>query len=332
MELRSFGAATRPRDRDRVFPCAALGAAVILFACNAFFVGAARARAPWSAALPALATSPAPTPLTNAELVPTVPARSFVPTSEHNASSTLPPIPQPSVAPSRAPSTLAPSTAARANSSRTNPLEIEALLNATIGGVVNCAVRHGLCDVSSCTRNDDGVTASCGCTERPASSTATIALGWPSAVLAEHDEYLAALRDDDDDGDDSFHGLCAALENGTIWPNAAFTSLWSPNPYFHDDALLSTQVACGEVWGANCMGAPCYRVAYNSTPAVFNITCEPRGRALLREARARCLTHVVSPIVCIQASAPSSSSIRSTCTTCRRTRAARRGPTLRARP
>ena len=51
-------------------------------------------------------------------------------------------------------------------------------------------------------------------------------------------------------------------------------SLWSPNPYYEDDELDTDQNTCGDgAWGANCMGAPCYAVAYNSTPQVFNTTC-----------------------------------------------------------
>ena len=168
------------------------------------------------------------------------------------------PTPRPTSSSTPAPS--APSVSALA-------ISVEHLLNATIGGIANCAVRHALCDVSSCTRNADGATASCGCVERPASSMATVSLGWPSAVLAHHLAYLHALRHVFEGADDdSYNPLCSALDNGTVWPSADLVSLWSPNPYFEDDWLTTNK-------SANCMGAPCYHVTYNSTPAIFNVTC-----------------------------------------------------------
>ena len=76
-----------------------------------------------------------------------------------------------------------------------DPSEVLALLNGTIGSWVTCAVRHALCDISSCTRNDDGVSASCGCIDQPAddANPGTLALGWPSAILS-HDTTCVASR------------------------------------------------------------------------------------------------------------------------------------------
>ena len=68
--------------------------------------------------------------------------------------------------------------------------------------------------------------------------------------------------------------LCDAIANRTMWPGAEMVSLWSPNPYIDDDALETAELECeGATWGAQCMGAPCYDVRYNSTPDVFNVTC-----------------------------------------------------------
>jgi len=148
---------------------------------------------------------------------------------------------------------------------------IEYLLNATVGSHVSCAVEHALCDISSCTRNDDGATASCGCLPRPASnaSAARLALGWTGAVLSHHDAFIAAMHHayaaqlasvDDGDDDGSFTMLCDALIAGTVWggTGASRVSLWSTNPYFADDELNGAlEEACGGgTWAANCMGAP----------------------------------------------------------------------------
>ena len=99
-------------------------------------------------------------------------------------------------------------------------------------------------------------------------------LGGPSAVLAHSGAYVSALKNAAAGGGVEGTVLCDAIANLTMWPGAEMVSLWSPNPYIDDDALETAELTCeSATWGAQCMGAPCYRVQYNSTPDVFNVTC-----------------------------------------------------------
>ena len=190
--------------------------------------------------------------------------------------------------PTAPPPTAAPSAASNASSNATastnstagpsaDPDEIFMLLNGTIGAWLECYVEHALCDISSCTRNADGYSASCGCIRRSNADAATLALGWPSGVLATDGTYIATLHDyfnrsDEADGT----AMCKAIAGGSVWPDADLVSLWSQNPYVSDDQINSDETTCDAAegsYGANCMGAPCYDVPYNSTPNVFNVTC-----------------------------------------------------------
>ena len=152
-----------------------------------------------------------------------------------------------------------------------------ALLNATGTDSVVCHVPHALCDVSTCVLSDDKATASCGCMS--SDDEATLALGWASAVLAQDAHYLKALRKyanrthvaEDDSA------LCEAIGNGEVWPHARAVSLWSVGSLIDDGVdTIDCEARRGDagLYGANCMGAPCFANEYKGTPAsTWDLTC-----------------------------------------------------------
>ena len=60
--------------------------------------------------------------------------------------------------------------------------------------------------------------------------------------------------------------MCKAIAGGSVWPDADLVSLWSQNPYVSDDQINSDETTCDGAdgsYGANCMGAPCYKLEGN---------------------------------------------------------------------
>ena len=105
------------------------------------------------------------------------------------------------------------------------------------------------------------------------------ALGWASAVLAQDAHYLKALRKyanrthvaEDDSA------LCEAIGNGEVWPHARAVSLWSVGSLIDDGVdTIDCEARRGDagLYGANCMGAPCFANEYKGTPAsTWDLTC-----------------------------------------------------------
>ena len=218
-------------------------------------------------------TTRSPAPTTAAPTARPTPLMNMRPIPSSAPTAPPPTVPPPTPAPSAASNATTNSSAGPS----ADPDEIFMLLNGTIGAWLECYVEHALCDISSCTRNADGYSASCGCIRRSNADAATLALGWPSSVLATDGTYIATLHDyfnrsDEADGT----AMCTAIAGGSVWPDADLVSLWSENPYVSDDQINSDETTCDAAegsYGANCMGAPCYDVPYNSTPNVFNVTC-----------------------------------------------------------
>ena len=337
MELRSFGTATRPRDRDRVFPLrCALGRG------HPFARPPFRRRGAGESAVVRGAASARDEP--GADAVDQRRARADVPErgrpQERGPPSIARADPAAERRPSRAPSTLAPSTAARANSSRTNRWKSRRCSTRPSAASPRCAVRHGLCDVSSCTRNDDGVTATLRKLHRG-----------PRVVDRDH-RARVAVRRARGARVDAPSPRCARDDDGTrrlvprVVRRARDVDLAerarSRRSGARTRASRATRArrrsrASGIVWGATAaMGAPATSGGALQLDATVASICHVSRAVAPRRKRApvshpRCLTRAHP------GAAPSSSSIRSTCRRVRRTRrratrpAARR-TTLRARP
>ncbi len=153
-----------------------------------------------------------------------------------------------------------------------------ALLSSLTGGVSVTTAAYAQCYTGFCTKSErDNTTALCGCLAlRPsARDDALLRLGWGAAVLALSSEFRRvaelALAGEDARAE---RALAAALADGTLWDDYGFASAparvslaSASNPYWDDGPGNDD---CRDIDAAECMGAPCWDVAYEG---VWNVTC-----------------------------------------------------------
>ena len=143
-------------------------------------------------------------------------------------------------------------------------------LDSASGGVY-VDTEFAQCYTGFCTKNGDGLTASCGCLSVRPGNDGKLDFGWASAVLADSAVFRRALRKYEAGHEAKAKTLVeAAIDDGTLFDGYGFVptrvSLYSEGNEYFDTSVTH----CHKVSAAQCMGAPCFDREYDG---VWNVTC-----------------------------------------------------------
>lgn len=161
-------------------------------------------------------------------------------------------------------------TSLTATALSTNWEAIVSELDSATGGVY-VDTEFAQCYTGFCTKNGDGLTASCGCLSVRPENSGKLDFGWAAAVLADSEIFREALRKYEAGHEKKAKKLIeAAIADGTLYDGYGLSptrvSLYSEGNEYFDTSVTH----CHKVDAAQCMGAPCFDREYDG---IWNVTC-----------------------------------------------------------
>jgi len=149
--------------------------------------------------------------------------------------------------------------------------EIVDLFSDATGGVY-LDTEFAQCYTGFCTKNGDGLTASCGCLSVRPGNKGKLDFGWAAAVLADSAIFRKAMRKYEAGSKGAAKRILeAAVDDGTLFDGYFDDTPDRVSLYSSGNEYFDTSVThCRKVSAAQCMGAPCYDREYDG---VWNVTC-----------------------------------------------------------